>query len=595
MDEQNKDGSSPESFVSKLSKVESQWLISQKELEKKIKEARTRANLSNLILGFIILIFLLFSLGIIFYLDNRLEQAYVDLNELRAQIIQNEFTQDSSLSSAPKALDNFEAIKDFEGRISRLEEFQSEIDSTFESWKWILGFIITIASFLMAFQRYLRQKKEEEERNRVDDYMKKIQDNNDKLASNNDSLFKKSEGNIQAVTDLIKSYEQMFAVAKDAKEIKDRTIELSKIEKERKERRIKEVAKVLDNAQKIFGRITRDNYKKLSFQNELNKFSIEFLRLVDNEDGEKVKFSSICYYLVALNYSVQVIFDEAIAYFRLAIEKAGTEGQSQVIQESYFHIAIIYYNFGLYQDALDNLESFIETNKEDGFVLTYLPEAKQLRLLEESKAGRKTEEELRREREQIEKEFQNLVLRVEEIAGSRKGKMVSLAYIKFGNFYFRPPIPFYLKQRSYIVNLNKALEMYEVAKKADEGFYLSKLSYAQVILIKKYICNQDVESEKLIEAEKCIRNVYKEVRIKAGSTTEGKIIIMYYYILGICESFLRKIEGDSFSPQGYKNDIPDFQRLLPEALNEKHEIRIFSPYSKQDLTFSEIIDELENI
>lgn len=528
-------------------------------------------------------------------------------NGIIAQESQSKLSDTILQNSNPGTLD-LDLIREFEGRISTLEEANKNLNGSLTTAKWIATILVAIVAALIAFLRYSIAKKEEKESRKLENYLKKVDENNSKLTASNEAYYNKTQKNIKAVTDLIRSLDEIFKISNSAKELERKTKILEEEALKIQSKQEKERKNILNEAREIYNEIDRDSYKKLYYENKLSKFSSSFLSLL--QEGEENELNNpFCFFLVGLHFNLQVMFNDSLSYFEKTIKviQSSREEYSDLLFDCYYHKAIIYYNFGFYDKAFESFKKCTELNGKDLLMWTYLPEAMHfiyLRKVDTYKAEfgsnipSDKELELKEDEERVKNEFIRIekVLRdkSDDLNSSKARRIIALLNIKFGNFYFRPFKDSLVKNKFYKERLSNAEGQYKNAVSIDDKFYLSKLSLRQVEFIKlKMGLNLSDLDKKNMQDD--VMEVYRTIRKKVGDTTETKIVIMYYYILAICEKML-KILDPHFAAQDFIDEIYELKKQIPNPLEVEEtsqEIRIYSPYSKQDLTFDEIISELE--
>ena len=114
------------------------------------------------------------------------------------------------------------------------------------------------------------------------------------------------------------------------------------------------------------------------------------------------------------------------------------------------------------------------------------------------------------------------------------------------------------------------------------NFKSSKLSFESSISEEPTLKNRDAEIE---FAHELLRDVFRHVTVKLGETTEAKIAAMMNYILAICVKLGQT--GENF--REYISAV----YIHAGKVKTINGFRFFSPLTKNDLTYEELIREVE--
>lgn len=409
-------------------------------------------------------------------------------------------------------------------------------------------------------------------------------------------LLDKSKENIEQVTSLISSIESIFVISdkttKLQNEIDKQKNEFEKRNNERDELRNKKIIEINSDAMRICKNLNRDNYKETKNRNIIREFCQNLNSAIQdfNFDSDK-EINSNCSLLICLDSILNLLFEKAILSINEAIRKSQlytTESTSEFLFPGLnsteikiwnkklaniclFHKAIIMYNFGDYKEAELLFQQAAEYDPRDVKSMLYVPEAKFLGKLDTLN--------------NIEEHFERLILKINEMdntTGWRQNKqqLLSELFLKYGNCYFRTKSG-KLVDAQY---LKKAGEKFRKAYELNQESYITQFSLAQALSKKE---KRDITEKDRKEMSDLFSQVYRKVRIKIGETNEAKILIMLYYILAICAKAL------NIDFRQYLLNIYEKGGQLPSLNNGEKKIRIYSPYTKNDLTYDELKIELE--
>lgn len=599
------------------------------------KDAMEKENRMIKILTLISLTLFLVLLGCIFFFYNyslHIDEKILDTeSSLRLLQSQLDLVLDSSEASiSSQVVDGFKGLTEYEGRIAKIEETQEHFSAAFDRAQWILGFCITLASFIFGFVQYIRQKKEEEERARIDGYMDKLRETNDKLMANNEKMmdqysanFDKSSLLIETIKNTLESTNEITSMVKEKTEELDAKIsdfnENRKIEEEKQTQLrlgyIKQVnteaIKICDKKENADNAVDRDNYKDYDKQVIVQNFKNYFETLKIEQELKESEVNANSYLLLALDAALKNTYNEADKYLDIAIKKAETYSRDGATSElypgfssekvkswnnklaniCYFHKAIIYYNFGLYQEAERFFRLAIQYDPNDVKSLMYIPEAKYLAQIELPDI--------------VHEEFEKVGEKINKIPAQytinwkkTKDEILAEYLIRYGNCFY-PSDKYDQYKFKDSRDLKKAGKLFYDSHQKNPNFFVAIFSLAQAYAGKAsdYKLSKEARGQANSDAKELFQKVFEIVNVKRGKVTEDKIAIMYYYILAICSKELGKTnQAQFYLEEIFKlgGRLPNFNYQKSDGTRVKLPIKIYSPLSKLDFSFEELIKELSD-
>jgi tetratricopeptide (TPR) repeat protein len=232
-----------------------------------------------------------------------------------------------------------------------------------------------------------------------------------------------------------------------------------------------------------------------------------------------------------------------------------------------FHIAILIYNLGRYEEARSWFQSALTHDPLDYQSLTYIPEVMFL-------GGLSAFDKIRSEFEAAMKTVGTLSPDQEKSFSQSGKRLISLLYLKLGNcFLAKSPFEEFQKRH----DLTRAEDNMRRAFEQDPSSTIAKFSLAQVL----YERGKDRARYLTLFNE-----VFGEIRGAVAQITEAKILMMNYYILAICCA-LGEVPNEM--PSLYTMRIYELVPNLPNP----GELRIFSPRTKNDLRVPDFIKEVQ--
>lgn len=348
-------------------------------------------------------------------------------------------------------------------------------------------------------------------------------------------------------------------------------------------------------AMEICSCITRTNFLLPENQQRIKDFCLELnirLELFNIED----KLNANCYLIWGLDLRNRDLYNQSLEKLQITIDKSKSFADSGADMDVYpgkslqeirswnrklvnialYHAAIIQYNLGEYEKAAKFFQNSLDYVPTDVKSMIYIPEAKFLGHLEDFPV--------------IIEEFESTAHKIDNFEdpsnwSESKDSLLSQLYLRLGNCYYtKNSYEPYLKFRS----LKASLEYYNKAYTYNPKSYITVFSYAQVLKASAYHKStpalQKIENRK--QHEELFKRAFILTKEKLSYTSESKILMMLYYLLAICCSEI-KIKEES--PKSYLLEI------YKEAsnLSSKKKITIFSPLTKNNLSFSDFLIEVQ--
>lgn len=432
---------------------------------------------------------------------------------------------------------------------------------------------------------------------------------------NSRSMEKAARESVQETTGLISTLKDSFQYQDEVTKLRE---EVKELEQQRNTERVNETKfrqDLNERAFEIANKITRDNYKSHYYSQIFRNFRNTLNKVVEEDPVADEELNPNCFQILALDLIIQDLFEEALEildhgiqlsirfaqeppdnfelyYPNGVLRKDKSESWNQKLTNIlYYHKAIIYYNLGQHsQQARQYFQMAIKYDENDINSKMYIPEGLYL----EAKYNGKLNEHgnIVAGFKELEKEMVNISENVSSNWGKKKNIIQSLFYVRFGNIYL--PTSMHNRPRSFngkpsCEDLGKAGWYYQYAMKLDPTSYLAMFSYAQALILASK-SDGTLDEDKLAKknnAQSLFRKVFDLVQTKTGSTIEAKIQIMYFYILVIC-CVEGELEGEQ--EKRYLTKIFEKEMELPKHSN----YRIFSPLTKNDLTYNELVSEIKN-
>lgn len=473
--------------------------------------------------------------------------------------------------SADSTQGNYITKQEFENRINELKE---ERDTQFQYITWLSGFI-GLLIVIFGFLQY-----------RGDAHIRKLFE---KQLNKGLELTDSSSQNIQAISSLIATMQATINnTNKLNKKFQKRLAALATLEEKDKnstEHMETQITELNGNVMKLSKEFRRNSHNNQIFRNRIQELVREYENISAYTDVEE-KLNANCHYILALNHRISNEYKEAIDKFDEAItlcnqqqnqphlfpllDKFNVDINSwlqKLKNVCYYHAAILYYNLGNYNKAIEYFKSAIENDKSDYESMTYIPEAMFLGNIGSF--------------EEIESNFMEVIEVLEDLEmlddvkfSKTKEKLLALAKMKLGNCYFGTSR--YEKFNDY-KNLKKAETLFREAYKYNSESSIIIFTLSQALYL------QNLSKEEYLEY---FLKTFKKIKSSIGDIKEAKILMMYYYILAICAEY-GEIENEI--PQMYLLRIYELRNNLPEYPN----LRIYSPQTKNDLLVKDFISEVE--
>jgi len=488
-----------------------------------------------------------------------------------------------------------------EDRLTRLE---ARMDALNESYTFLrnllqIGVAVgTLLGFLSALDRWRERSRVESLRNELTTESRAANEKQDRLATlqdeRNANLMDAARHNIQGASELFGALTNMMTLRVTADELGKELKALQHKADEQVGQRNSVVAEQNSEAVRIWNHVTRANYASIEQQEMFHQFAVTLasrrkeFTVIDDE------LNLACYAIAGLDLRKRDI-DERMLLLQRAVDlglrdladpsreslRAGMNSDEfkgwtrACTNQVLYHLAILSYNCGNYTDAITRFEQALVYDPSDLGSMLYICEAKFLGKLADFEA--------------IVAEFEAVaaLIQARELAGSwtleKRNQLLSQVWVRLGNCYYAQN-PYYASRRS----LNAAFEKFKKAYELNPGWYLARFSYAQALmaLARQGDVGGAGRGARLAEARSLFAQVFPDVRDKLASTVEAKIRMMLYYMLGICvkEGML---EGELAQP--YLTQI----HAEKGELGTNPRVLIFSPKTKNDLTVSKFIEEVQ--
>lgn len=520
------------------------------------------------------------------------------------------------------------AVESLNTRIRQLELHEEALRMSVRDSRDSLLFIVKITLAIVSvfyglttflqYQRELRERADNKERSqRQDEENKKYltlikeqegarlralrdeQDRNDRLArereTRTEKLIDSVRENITRSTQLVGSLDQIFnAVAKAEelrREFQNLQNSLASKESANAAARIRIVRRLNQRAAELCSSINRDSYKSHFNQQRIAGLCQELSVHATDED-----LNANGHLLLGLDWVLKSQFEPALVELRKATEQAckfmdveppdimypgipidkRKSWSLKLANICLFHQAIVLYNLGQYGKSEKLFKEALNFDERDAKAMLYIPEAKYLGHLEPHFEG-------------VVESFENTKAAIESIDvrdGWREPlhSLLAQLFVRYGNCYF-PGSTYAPYQRS--ANLRIAEIKYAEAYRYAPDSYITKFSYAQALKLKAMATeiSKDEQRHAVERSTILFQEVSSILRVKVGETTEPKILMMLYYILAICAKEAKGTE----SPTRYLAQVFEQGGRLPPVT----EFRIFSPLTKNDLTYMELKKELK--
>jgi tetratricopeptide (TPR) repeat protein len=468
--------------------------------------------------------------------------------------------------------------KELENIKERQKIVLEAVSGMFDKALWIFGFLGSVITLFNFFQIY------------QDSRVIKLLKEQVKEAKEITSSYQK---NIESATNLIGSLGEVFEFQAKAQRMMEEIKQL-KYENEASQKHWDaEIDELNKTALQLSLESKRTSYNKTDFQRKTREFREEYKNLSGSTET-KGRLNANCFYILALDYRILNDYQESLSHFEAALDLAEAHKQSPTVALALYralpegknlsawlmklqnvctyHAAIIRYNLGRYDEAIKGFEKALTYDPRDYKSLTYIPEAMYLgRLATFTK---------------IEATFKDVIERIkglnpqeaQHFAESRE-QLLAQAYMKLGNCYLGKS-----KDEEFPKeNLEAAEKWFRMAFDLKTESSIVKFSLAQA----QFMRQREKPVSSLSNGHRDLfLQVFQKMKGELYRITEAKILMMNYYVLAICCAYG---EIDNEIPQLYTMRIHEIRPNLPSD----PDLRIFSPWTKNDLTVNDFFKEVE--
>ena len=456
----------------------------------------------------------------------------------------------------------------------------------------LISVVLSVLSLFYGITTFMQYRRELEEGRQAESREKIIQEQNVRHEEVMQKLLDTANTNIEKTTGLLETLNTMLKFSKDANEIEQRLLnfqaENEKAQKQRQESETMALCALnLEAIELCRFRINRDNYKTPTNVQRIR----DFARRMANLDAKRLNGNA--HLLLALHFIVDNLFDQAQEELSQVLEIAKRHMDADAPEDLYpdmdpatcrawnkklaniclYHWAIMHYNLGHYYEAEQAFTEAIHYSPNDMKAAIYIPEARYLE---------------RRPFDDVIAAFQKTKTKVESIEDTSdwsesRDSLLSLLLVRFGNCYFPGSNYLPYKERE---SLRTAEEHYAEASNKMPESLLAMFSYAQALALKSQRrIHLDLQTEARQKAHRLFHDAFRVLSAKLGQTTEPKIRVMYLYMIAICVS---EAPRPGYTAVSYIADLYEECGRLPAVDG----FRIFSPWTKNDLTVSEFKDEV---
>ncbi|MEW6618724.1 MAG: tetratricopeptide repeat protein [bacterium] len=336
----------------------------------------------------------------------------------------------------------------------------------------------------------------------------------------------------------------------------------------------------------------RESFKREENKAKIHSLSAHFDTL--KTTGEITDLASpVSLFMRALGHFNEIEYEEALAVLKQARDSAKAQLSSPLsqygtwdvdeirekltilINESHYHLGIIYYNLGRYEESRNEFKSAFERNQLDFRSRIYIPE---LMFFDMGIDPSVTEAEFRL----VEVELNNITLENRKRMSSPWDKQFASLKMRQGGFY----LPKLIKLESRIMwrryeDIEKAIECFWQAKEHDsESMFISFCLAQSMHIIGRSALWRDQTPETLF------REVFHRFRDDAILKTEPILLCLLYYCAAI-SCWLGNIQKEN--PRLYLNQARQYLQRIPKG------IRVFSPINKINLSREDILKEMQQM
>ena len=399
--------------------------------------------------------------------------------------------------------------------------------------------------------------------------------------------------NMATVTGLINSLKSIFEFQQQADVLRKQVEDVKTDNEAVRSDRERDLETLNQSAVQISLRTKRNSINDTAYQRIVREFAEDYRRLGSATEG---KVNANCTYLLGLNARVQNDYDQAQELFEEAIRQSmqhPSQPDAQAFYHSlpnstplttwlgklgnicHYHLALLLYNRGQYAPAREHWTSATQLDPKDYKSHIYIPEAEYLGGLAPFDA--------------IVGRFRDVITRLTSLTpddtrgfAEPKNKLLAQAHLKLGNCYFggsRDP------DLSRHRDLSVALSEYLTAAELDPGWAIAEFSVAQAL----HACREGgvrIPAGVSTDYQCRFARVFEQIKTFVGSTTEAKILMMYYFMLAIAATY-GDVEAE-LAPL-YLLRVQELRSDLPRV----QDLRIFSPFTKRDLPVREFLKEVE--
>lgn len=405
-------------------------------------------------------------------------------------------------------------------------------------------------------------------------------------------LMQNFSGNIGAINGLINAMKEVIDSQAKAQQMLATINTLKDKDQAKEEMFEKEVEDLNKSTMKLSKEFRRRSHNQISFQRRIANI-VEKYEILNSSTDLHHKINANAYYVIALHYRISNDYNEALKSFSKAITLCGEHidqddsAKYPLLKEygvdlnkwlnklknvCYYHSAIIDYNLGSYDSAIQNFKSAIQFDNTDFESMIYIPEAMFLGALQPFNTivinFQKVIDDLEKSMELDKEQF-----------SSSRNELLASAYLKLGNCYLGSSL-----ESEYRVNkdLTKCQLLFEKALSLNPKSSVLKFSLGQAL----YLIDREKGQSSRDRYFDLFFGAFKQIKSSIGKITEAKILMMYYYILAICVEY-GEIENEA--PQVYLLRIYELRTRLPED----ERLRIYSPMTKNDLIVEDFVKEVE--
>ena len=402
-------------------------------------------------------------------------------------------------------------------------------------------------------------------------------------------LGKSYKENISSITGLVQAMEGALKLFSQAQEMVGTVETLQQEFKKGENHWQEEISKLNEAAMFLSPKCKRNSHNIPEIQRLVSDFFDNY-RDVKSSVKLQGQINANCHFILSFHERIRGNYDDAISQLKEAIKlseehKATIEKYVHLYPKlptgttveiwltklqniCFYHLAIMVYNLGQYQEALQFFNSALEYDPLDYKALTYIPEVMFLGHLASF--------------DKIIKEFESIATKIKSLEpentnsfSESKDDLLAQVYLKLGNCYMQDAKD---SEFSSFRDIKKAEGFVSKAYHLNPNSLVIKFTLAQIL----YLCDKEEKRR-----QELFTKVFHELKSKMGRITEIKILVMNYYILAISCAYGNII---SELPQIYTMRIYEIAHHLPKT----DILRVFSPLTKRDLTVGNYLTEVQN-